>query len=46
MMGQGWGLYTIASEVLKGCSSRKGIGTRLESLVSVLLLYLIPNVIS
>jgi len=42
-MGQTWGLYTIVSEVL---GTRKGTSSILESLVSVLLLYMIPNVIS
>ena len=42
-MGQTWVLYTIVSEVL---GTRKGTSSILESLVSVLLLYLIPNVIS
>jgi hypothetical protein len=43
LMGQTWGLDTIDSEVL---GTRKGASSILESLVSVLLLYLIPNVIS
>jgi hypothetical protein len=33
-------------ESVGGCSSRKGTGSMLESLVSVLLFYTIPNVIS
>ena len=45
-MGQEWGLYAIAPKVMGGCSSRKGTGSMLESLVSVLLFYTIPNVIS
>jgi hypothetical protein len=43
LMGQTWGLDTIVSEVL---GIRKGASSILESLVGVLLLYLIPNVIS
>ena len=42
-MGKTWGLYTIVSEVL---GTRKRTSSILESLVGVLLLYLIPNVIS
>ena len=46
LMGQDWGLYAIAPKVMGGCSSRKGTGSMLESLVSVLLFDTIPNVIS
>jgi hypothetical protein len=44
--GPGMGPVRDRSEVLGGYSSRKGTGSKLESLVIVLLFYAILNVIS